>query len=434
MGDLHRVDGRPGRPALTGARTSRHALVLAAGLVFGSVARAQTIDENASEQGDPPQAVYLSPIYEGGVRNNRSIHVPVNLRSGPERRISVGYTASNSFLDPGFLVCADRSCRLDYETDHTGNLLFVSVTQPVFAAFELGFSVATYRMGKIPSLLLLHQLASDSVLRSFHENLLNQESLPELASAPDGRQVFTMTDLAGRRLTLTAGHVYALPLRLDLTRYFTIRRTQKTQMSLNAGAHLSYPLQGDLDASSGRTALSRGMDFGISVNFTHSRRLTPNVASTYHVQIVKFKTDVHVVNPNSPLQGDDNLRSQYALTYGLRFGGTFAGKAPCSFALSQLSVTSQFDKGKYWTQDPVVFEGGDNLRSAIMGANDYGAVTFACDYRGRQFQLSVIEDIGGFSQLISDDGAGTSYDPDLAVSVSASWTLGARRAAAGAGR
>jgi hypothetical protein len=410
-------------------------VVLAAGLVFGSGADAQAIsDEGQLERPDAPRAVYLTPIYEGGVRNNRSIHIPVNLRAGPERRISVGYTASNSFLDPGFLVCADRSCRLEYETDHTGNLLFASVTQPVLAALELGFSVGTYQMGKIPNLLLVHRLASDSVLRSFHENILHQDSLPELAGAPDGRQVFTMTDLGGRRLTLDAGHFYALPLRLDLTRYFTIRRTQKTQMSLNAGAHLSYPLEGDLDASSGHTALSRGMDFGISVNFTHSRRLTPNVASTYHVQIARFKSDVHVVNPNSPLQGDDNLRSQYALTYGLRFGGTFAGKAPCSFALSQLSVTSQFDLGRYWTQDPVVFVGGDNLRSAIMGTNDYGVATFACDYRGRQLQVSVVEDIGGFSQLITDDGAGNSYDPDLAVSVSASWTLGARRAAAGAGQ
>lgn len=409
-------------------------MVLAAGLAFGSGARAQTIDDQGRvEELDPPQPVYLVPIYEGGVRNNRSIHIPVNLRTGPERRIGFGYTASNSFLDPGYLVCADRSCRLDYETDHTGNLLFASITQPVLAAFELGFSAGTYRMGKIPSLLLVHQLASDSVLRSFHENILHQESLPELAGAPDGREVFTMTDLAGRRLTLQAGHSYALPLRLDLTRYFTIRRRQNAQMSLNAGAHFSYPLEGDLDASSGRTALARGMDFGVSVNFTHSRRLTPNVASTYHVQIAKFKSDVHVANPNSPLQGDDNLRSQYALTYGLRFGGTFAGKAPCSFALSQLSVTSQFDLGKYWTEDPVVYEGGDNLRSAIMGTNDYGAVTFACDYHGRQFQIAIVEDIGGFSQLITDDGAGNSYDPDLAVSVSASWVLGARRAAAGIG-
>lgn len=410
-------------------------MVLAAGLAFGSVAGAQTIDDQGRFEGfDPPQPVYLAPIYEGGVRNNRSIHIPVNLRIGPERRIGFGYTASNSFLDPGFLVCADRSCRLDYETDHTGNLLFASVTQPVLDAFELGFSVATYQMGKIPSLLLVHQLASDSVLRSFHENILHEESLSELAGVPDGRQVFTMTDLGGRRLTLEAGHSYALPLRFDLTRYFTIRRTQKSQMSLNAGAHLSYPLEGDLDASSGHTALARSMDFGISVNFTHTRRLTPNVASTYHVQIAKFKSDVHVVNPNSPLQGDDNLRSQYTLTYGLRFGGTFAGKAPCSFALSQFSVASQFDLGKYWTQDPIVYEGGDNLRSAIMGTNDYGVATFACDYRGRQLQASVVEDIGGFSQLITDDGAGNSYDPDLAVSVSASWTLGARRAAAGAGQ
>lgn len=366
----------------------------------------------------------VAPVYEGGVRKNRGIHIPVNLGSEPERRISIGYTVSNSYLNPGSLVCRDGSCRLDYETDHTGNLLFVGITQPVLRAFELGFTLGTYQMDDIPDLALVHQLASDRVLRIFHEDILRQDSLPEVSNAPDGRQVFTMTDIDGRRLTLASGHRYALPLRFDLTRYFDIRQTDRSRMSLNAGAHFSYPLEGDLGPASGETAFARGMDFGLSVNFTHSRRVTPNVSSTYHVQIARFRHDVHVVNQSSPLEGDDRLRSQYAFTFGFRFDNTFESKAPCSFAMGQVSNSAHFDKQTYWTVDSVVFEGGNNLRGALAGANDYGVATFTCEHRRRRYQVSLVEDIGGLSQLIDDDGAGTSYDPDFAVGVSVAWVLG----------
>jgi hypothetical protein len=140
--------------------------------------------------------------------------------------------------------------------------------------------------------------------------------------------------------------------------------------------------------------------------------------------VARFRQDVHVVNADSPMHGDDLMRSQYALTWGLRFGGTFRGAAPCSFSMSQLSNSAHFDKAGYWAWDQLVFEGGNNLRGAILGANDYGVLGFGCEFRGRQLQFSVAEDIGGFSQFLSDDGAGTSYDPDFAVSVGVSWALG----------
>lgn len=419
------------------------AALLLCGLVFGVVAESQPAgdqavgdqpegglpvgDRSPGGQLDPPEPVFLAPIYEGGIRKNRGINIPPNLASFPERRIGIGYTASNSYLNPGFLVCADRSCQLDYESDHTGNLLFAGFTQPVLRAFELGFTVGTYQMDNIPDVFLVHRLASDSALRSFHADILGEDGLPELSNAPDGRQVFTMTDLAGRRLTLEPGHRYALPLRVDLTRYFDIRRTPRVRMSLSAGTHLAVPLEGDYGAPGSRAAMTRGVDLGVSANFVHSRRLTANVSSTYHVQIARFRHDVHVVNQSSPLHGDDGMRSQYALTYGLRFAGMFGGKAPCSFAISQLSMSAWFDKARYWTWDPLVFEGGNNLRGAILGANDYGVLTFGCEYRARRIQVSLVEDIAGFSQLISDDGAGTSYDPDFAVGISATWTPGAGR-------
>ena len=291
-------------------------------------------------------------------------------------------------------------------------------------AFEIGFTIGTYEMSAIPDLALVHRLASDGALRTFHEDVLNQDSLPESSRAPDGRQVFTMTDLEGRRLTLAPGHRYALPLRIDLTRYFDIRRTSRVRMSLGTGAHLSYPLEGDLDAATGHTAMVRGLDFGLSVDFTRSRRITSSVSSTWHVQLGRFRQDVHVVNPSSPRQGDDRTRSQYAFTFGLRFANTFAGSAPCSFSLGQVTTAALFDKDTYWTQDTVLFAGGNNLRGALAGANDYGVATFACEHRGREWQVSLVEDIGGLSQLIDDDGAGTSYDPDFAVGVTITWRPG----------
>jgi hypothetical protein len=127
------------------------------------------------------------------------------------------------------------------------------------------------------------------------------------------------------------------------------------------------------------------------------------------------------------LHGDDDVRSQYALTWGLSFAGTFEGRAPCSFGMSQLSMSAHYDKAHYWTWDPLVFEGGNNLRGAILGANDYGVLSFGCELRGRRYQVSLVEDIGGFSQLLSDDGSGTSYDPDFAVGVAVSWVLGRRK-------
>lgn len=386
---------------------------------------AQPIDSARSRDSQRlPQVVSIASVYEGGIRKNRGINIPINLRSSPERRINVGYTASNSYLNPGFLVCADRSCRLEYESDHTGNLLHVSFTQPIFDRFELGFAVGTYQMNNIAGFSPVHQLASDSALETFHKDVLREDSLPSLSNAPNGRQVFSMTDVDGRRLTLEPEHHYALPLRVDLTRYFDIRASDRSYMGLNVGAHLTYPLEGDLSASDGATAFSRGMDFGVSANFTRSRSITANVSSTFHVQLARFKNEVHIVNPNSPLQGDDRLRSQYALTYGLRFNGTFANRAPCSFGMSQVTNSAHYDKKYHWTWDPLVFEGGNNLRGAILGANDYGVLSFGCGFRGRQFQLSLVEDIGGFSQLLSDDGSGTSYDPDFAVGIVVSWNLG----------
>ena len=370
--------------------------------------------------------ILLSPVYEGGIRKNRGLHIPVNLRSGPERTFGTAYTASNSYLNPGMLVCRDGSCRLDYATDHTGNLFSLDVTQPVLGAFELGFSLGAYEMNEIPRLSPLHRLASDRWLRLFHENILQRDSLPQRSNAPDGRQSFTMTDLDGRRFTLEPGHRYALPLRVDLTRYFDIRRTAIARLTLNAGVHLAYPLERDPDPAAGRTALARGADFGLSVNFVRSRRITPNVSSTWHVQIARFKHDVHVVNPESPRHGDDETRSQYALTFGLRFRGTFNGRAPCSFTLSQMTSSAHYDRERYWTADSVVFEGGNNLRAALAGANDYGAVSLACEYRRRRYQVSFVEDMGGLSQIVDDDGAGNSYDADFAVGLSVSWRLGPR--------
>jgi hypothetical protein len=345
MGNQDRVDRRPRRDPLKTPHRFPIRLIVAAVAVYGSVALAQPSDESAARAtSGGPAGLFLEPVYEGGVRKNRGIHIPVNLRSAPERRIAVGYTASNSYLNPGRLVCADLSCELEYESDHTGNLLFASLSQPLFGRFELGVTAGSYQMNNIAGFSPLHQLANDGALRSFHENLLDEDSLPVLSNAPRGRQRFTMTDLDGRRLTLEPEHHYALPLRIDLTRYVDIRETGRVRMSLNAGAHLAYPLEGDPGRSEGATAFSRGVDIGLSANFVRSRRLTGNVTSSFHIQVARFRSDVHVVNPNSPLAGDDKLRSQYALTFGLRFNGTFNGRAPCSFSIGQMSNSAHFDK------------------------------------------------------------------------------------------
>jgi hypothetical protein len=272
----------------------------------------------------------------------------------------------------------------------------------------------------------VHQLASDEFLDFFHQEILREDSLPALSNAPDGRQVFSMTDLDGRRLTLEPERFYALPLRLDLTRYVEIRQTSRVRMGLNAGLHVAVPLEGDVDSTVGRTAFSRGVDLGLSANFVRVRRLTANLSSTFHVQLARFRNDVHVSNPNSPLHGDDDMRSRYALTYGLRFDGTFEGRAPCSFGVSQLTVSASFDKDRYWAWDPLVFAGGNNVRGALLGANDYGVLSFGCEFRGRQYQVSLVEDIGGLSQVFFDDGSGTSYDPDFAVGVAVAWVIGSK--------
>lgn len=371
-----------------------------------------------------PEPIFIAPIHEGGVRKNRGINVPVNTRFRPERSVTLGYTASNSYLNPGFFVCAASRCELEYASDHTGNLLYLDLTEPVLRRFELGFGLGIYRMDELPGWSPLHRLASDRALRWFHEHVLNEQSLPELSAAPDGRQLFSMTDFAGRELRLEPAHSYALPLRASLTRYFPIRRKADVGMGLAAGLHLSYPLEGDPGAAAGRTAFARGMDLGLSVDFTRSRRLTANVTATYYLQLVRFRSDVHVVNPASPRNADDNLRSQYALGFGLGFAGTFAGRAPCALGISQLSNTAHIDKELGWTWDPLVFEGGNNLRGALAGANDYGVLTFGCSYRSHMLQLALAEDIAGFSQFLSDDGAGTSYDPDFTIGISATWRLG----------
>ncbi|MGD8339813.1 MAG: hypothetical protein PVH89_03470 [Gammaproteobacteria bacterium] len=404
----------------------RAVLFAAASLVCSAAPAQPPGDSAGSGPLAAPQPVIIEPVYEGGVRNDRGLHIPANLRLAPEQRLTLGYTASNSYLNPGLLVCADRSCELEYESDHTGNLLHLSFRRPLFAAFELGVTGGTYQMNNIAGFSPVHQLASDEFLDFFHQEILREDSLPALSNAPDGRQVFSMTDLDGRRLTLEPERFYALPLRLDLTRYVEIRQTSRVRMGLNAGLHVAVPLEGDVDSTVGRTAFSRGVDLGLSANFVRVRRLTANLSSTFHVQLARFRNDVHVSNPNSPLHGDDDMRSRYALTYGLRFDGTFEGRAPCSFGVSQLTVSASFDKDRYWAWDPLVFAGGNNVRGALLGANDYGVLSFGCEFRGRQYQVSLVEDIGGLSQVFFDDGSGTSYDPDFAVGVAVAWVIGSK--------
>jgi hypothetical protein len=356
----------------------------------------------------------------------------VNLRFGPERRVGLGYTATNSYLNPGLLVCLNRACQLEleYETDHTGNLEYFDWSQPLFGAWEFGLGIGSYEMGQVSAWSPLHRLARDRTLRRFHEDVLGEESLPGISGAPDDREVFSLSDFDGRRLTLEAGRHYWLPLRLDLTRYFEFQPSVRQRIAFNVGLHLAVPLEGDPGSAAGETAFARGVDSGLSANFVRARQITPNVASTIHVQIARLRSDVYVVNENSPLHGDDRLRSQYAVTWGLRFGNTFSGRAPCSVSLGQLTNSAHYDKQMHYSYDPLVFEGGNNLRGALAGANDYGFVSFACEYRQRHIQVAFIEDLGGLSQLIDDDGAGTSYDPDFAVSLSASWRLGAPAARA----
>jgi hypothetical protein len=264
---------------------------------------------------------------------------------------------------------------------------------------------------------------NDSALSAFHEAIVGEENLPSLSGAPDGRQVFALQDPAGRDLLLSTGHSYVLPLRLDLVRYVDIRSNERVHMGVSTGLHLSYPLEGDVDATIGRTAFARGLDFGISVNFVRAVQTTANLTSSFHVQLARFRSDVDVQNPNSPVNGDDPLRSQYALTYGLGFAGTFGGRAPCAFSIGQVTNTAHYDKDTYWAWDLVYKPGGDNVRAALAGAKDFGVVTFGCERRATLFQVAIVEDIAGFSQIVTDDGSGASYDPDLAVSVAVSWSL-----------
>jgi hypothetical protein len=286
--------------------------------------------------------------------------------------------------------------------------------------------LGNYRMAEPPDLSIGNVLASDRSLRRFHENILGEDSLPAASGAPDGRQRFAMTDLEGRSLTLRPDRAYALPLRVDLTRYLSLKRGPTTRIDLNLGLHLAYPLEGDPDPGNGEFAFSRGLDVGVSLNLIRVRQLTGNLSATFHLQLARFRSDLSVVNPLSPVNSDDMHRSQYALTYGLRFERTFTGRAPCSFSLSHVSSSAHYDKEHHYTWDPVVFAGGNNLRGALAGANDYGAVHFGCEYKRRHYQLSLVEDIAGLSQVIGDDGAGTSYDPDFTVGISATWMLPTR--------
>ena len=375
-----------------------------------------------------PQPILLAPVYEGGVLKNRGMNIPLNTALEPGRRLALGYTASNSYLNSGQLCrFADSVCEVDYETDHTGNLWFVDLRQPLFGFWELGVGLGTYRLDEIPDWAVPHRLASDDALRSFHDGVLGEDSLPELSGAPDGREVFALEDPAGRELVLAAGHSYALPLRLDLVRYVDIRSNARAHMGVNVGMHLSYALEGDVDPTAGRTAFARGADFGISANFVRAVQTTANLTSSFHVQLARFRSDVDVQYPGSPVNGDDRLRSQYALTYGLGFAGTFGGRAPCAFSIGQVTNTAHYDKDTYWAWDQVYAPGGDNLRGSLAGAKDFGVVTFGCERRATLFQLAIVEDIAGFSQIVTDDGSGASYDPDLAVSVAVSWSLGSGR-------
>jgi hypothetical protein len=391
-------------------------------------ARADALDdEPALFDTAGPEPVRIAPIHEGGLRKNRGINIPANLEVAPVGRLTFGYTASNSYANPGLLSCKDLSCRLEYESDHVGNLYFVSFAQPFLGKHEIALTVGSYRMDDAAALSPLHRLVDDRPLRNFHEHFLDEDGLPELSGAPDGRQVFAMTDMDGRSLVLRPKHDYALPLRLDLTRYLSLKRGATARLDLNLGLHLAYPLEGDPDPSRGEFAFARGLDLGLSVNLIRVKQLTANVAVTYHLQLARFRSDVRVVNASSPVHADDDLRSQYALTYGLRFAGTFGGSAPCSFGLGQVSNSAHYDKNRHFAYDPVAFEGGNNLRGALAGANDYGVISFGCEYQDRHYQVALVEDIPGFSQLVGDDGSGTSYDPDFAIGFSATWRLGRAR-------
>lgn len=434
MGHNDRADRRSGRRALNvgrprparPARRQTAAVPIAGtarGLLAAILALASLVAGPAAAE--PPEPAALAPIFEGGIRKQRALSILPVLQLAPERRLSVVYTASNSYLNPGFLCSSGGDCPVEYETDHTGNLFHIDFSQPLGRAWEFGVGIGSYRLDDIADWALPQQLASDSALRNFHEDLLGEDSLPTLSGAPDGRQRFSYRDPAGRQLQLEEGHDYVLPLRVDFRRYFRFGRATDAAMVVKTGLHVAGPLGGQTTAPPGDAALVRGIDVGLSVDFLRSAQLSPTLSHSFYVQIARTRSDVHVADERSPQNADDPERSQYALFWGLRFGGTFGGRAACSFSLGQISNSAHYDKGTYWAWDPAVFEGGNNIRGALAGANDYGVLAFGCERRGRHYQLALVEDIGGVSQLFADGGAGTSYDPDFAVSLSASWRLGA---------
>ena len=72
----------------------------------------------APAAGGSPTPILLAPVYEGGVLKNRGINIPLNTALAPERRLALGYTASNSYLNPGRLCrFSDGFCEVAYETE-----------------------------------------------------------------------------------------------------------------------------------------------------------------------------------------------------------------------------------------------------------------------------------------------------------------------------
>ena len=78
------------------------ALCAAAAAVLPAAAQ---VENEASPAGGPPQPILLAPVREGGVLKNRGINIPLNTALAPERRLALGYTASNSYLN------SSRLCR-----------------------------------------------------------------------------------------------------------------------------------------------------------------------------------------------------------------------------------------------------------------------------------------------------------------------------------
>jgi len=326
------------------------------------------------------------------------LNIPLNMKSKPQRSISINQDSGNSYTPEMHIMCKDKECSREYAADFVGNQTIVTYSQPIYEKNEITFTLGIYQITKGNEGNPLNYATSDQFVEWFHKKFLGQ-------SDPVGRRVdgfdqayFNAKDKEGRTIKLEKNKIYLLPIKIDLTHYETFINNGSNLLTANIGLHFGIPVASELSSHA---------TVGMSANLIYTRQLGAKYSISFLGGLNITDQKAIRVNNNAELFDND---IQYAMNLAISFARRATnGKYFVNIGYSGRSANWVHDDYE-WNRDELA----EHAVRASSGTNEY--VFFGLGYATDNWfmQLSVREDLTLFSKLVDDenvsDGGGSNLE------------------------